>query len=175
MDSYTEVEELLNATDARRFQRREHHLPRAEYRDVDAVYFVTLCARHHQDPFRNKELATAVVEAIQHRCERGVWKAYAYCLMPDHLHPILQLVSAEGKPLKKDLLEILGEFRSFTTRRAWKLGFHGRLWQHDQYDRQLRNAREFDIRCQYLLDNPVRKGYVDDWAQWPYSGVTDDW
>ena len=71
---------------------------------------------------------------------------YAYCLMPDHLHLIAQLRPLErDQSPSKDLLTVLAEFKSFTTRAGWKNGLSGKLWQHDQYDTVLRNGRAFDI------------------------------
>jgi putative transposase len=173
---YSEIEELLNGDDAERPQRREHHLPREEYRRTDVPFFLTLCARHHREPFHCKTLAGAVVEAIEHRRKQNVWQVYAYCLMPDHLHLVVQLTAGEGASLpRQDILTVLAQFKSFTTRSAWKAGLDGQLWQHDQWDRLLRHEREFHQRCQYVLDNPVRKGLVEDWTLWPYSGVLDEW
>ena len=174
--SYAEVEAFLNDRDNGALQRREHHLPREAYRSAGAAFCVTRCARRHGEPFRDRELASAVIEALQHRRTLGVWRVYAYCLMPDHLHAVVQLMpGAGGKPPRKDLLQVMGEVGSFTTRQAWDAGLPGRLWQHDQYDRLLRNDREFDTRCRYVLNNPVRKGWVEDWSLWPYSGILDEW
>ena len=173
---YSEIEELLNGCDAERPQRREHHLPREEYRRTDVPFFLTLCARHHQDPFRRQSLAVAIIEAIEHRRKQNVWRVYAYCLMPDHLHLVVQLIEPEGgqRP-RQDILAVLAQFKSFTTRAAWETGLGGHLWQHDQWDRLLRDERGFRYRCQYVLDNPVRKGLVEDWTLWPYSGIPDEW
>jgi putative transposase len=170
-----ELEAFLNDADARKPHRREHHLPREEYARTDCAFFVTSCARHHGAPFDDPALAAAVIDALRHRQRLGIWVVYAYCLMPDHLHVVIQLVApagVEGAPA--DLLTLMGHFRSFTTRAAWKAGLSGRLWQHDQYDRLLRTEREFGTRCQYVLDNPVRKGLVPEWSLWPYSGTLED-
>ncbi len=172
---YTSVEAFLNTCDAAQPRRREHHLPREEYARTDVAFFVTLCARHHGTPFQHVPLAENVSEGLQNRSTRKLWHVYAYCVMPDHFHAVIQRVVAEGRPSQGDLLQELADFKSYTTRCAWKCGFPGKLWQHDQHDRLLRNDREFSIRCQYVLNNPVRKGWVDDWTLWPYSGILDDW
>jgi len=168
---YSEVEAFLNDRDANRRRRREHHLHIEEYRRTDCAFFLTCCARHHGEPFTDCELAGAVIEALRYRQRACVWQVYAYCVMPDHLHAVLQLLASDdGQLAPTDLLTMMGEFRSFTTRAGWRRGLRGPLWQHDQYDRLLRGDEEFAIRCQYVLDNPVRKGLVEDWTLWPYSG-----
>src|SRR4051794_40837433 len=95
--SYSEIEGFLNDRDAQRGYRREHHLPREEYHRTDLTFFVTLCARHQGQPFRNAELARAVVASLLYRREHGFWHVYAYCLMPDHLHAVVQLSSPDGQ------------------------------------------------------------------------------
>lgn len=173
MDSYSEIEAFLSAEDAAKRSRREHHLPRECYAATDAVFAVTMCARRHGEPFRTTALATGVIESLRFLRDRGDWRVYAYCLMPDHLHVIVQL--GQAVPVGKDLLTVMERFRSFTTRLAWRQGFHGGLWQHDQYDSMTRTAFDFTQRCTYVLNNPVRKGWVGDWTLWPYSGILDDW
>ena len=71
------------------------------------------------------------------------------------------------------VLDHLGRFKSFTTNASWKLGFRGALWQKSSYDRVLDMEKPFEEVVQYVLDNPVRKGFVADWTQWPYAGIVD--
>lgn len=173
---FFEVESFLNDVDARRPLRREHHLSREQYARTDVVFFVTVCARHQGEPFCADALARMVVDSLRHRQRQNLWRLYAYCLMPDHLHAVVQLCGgATNEPADEDLLTVLGRFRSYTTHQSWRHGIRGQLWQHDQYDRLLRNDCEFATRCQYVLDNPVRKGLVEDWTVWPYSGACYDW
>jgi putative transposase len=174
MAAYSEVEAYLNEHDARRPIRREHHLPSEFYCDTEHAFFLTLCARHHREPFRIPGLAQAIVEALEYRRRQRRWFVYAYCVMPDHLHAVVQMRDA-ARVGGTSLLQVLSGFKSFTTHRAWSAGLHGRLWQHDQYDRLLRNDGEFATRCRYVLDNPVRKGLVEDWTEWPHSGMPDEW
>jgi putative transposase len=166
---YSEVEEFLNGRDAARPMRREHHLASDVYTDPGYAFFLTLCARRHVEPFRNQPLAAAVVEAIEHRRKRRLWKVYGYCLMPDHLHVVVQITS------DRSLYDVVAQFKSITTRASWSHGFNGSLWQHDHYDRVLRGDGEFRTRCQYALDNPVRKEWVAHWTEWPYAGTPDEW
>ena len=174
MSSYGEIEAFLNESEASKPRRRGHHLPRERYGVAGTAFFLTMCARHHGEPFRGGQLAMEVVEAIKYRQGLGTWKVYAYRLMPDHLHLVVELGRTENA-LTPDLLTQLGQFRSYTTRAAWGAGLQGRLWQHDQYDRLLRDDREFSTRCRYVLDNPVRKGWVEDWTEWRHSGILEEW
>ena len=44
------------------------------------------------------------------------------------------------------------------------------LFQRDCWDRQLRTGESYSGKWQYVLNNPVRKGLVDDAADWPHQG-----
>src|SRR5947207_13868127 len=92
-EDLAEVEAFLNAEGARQTgPRKPHHLPDDWYETTAAVYCVTLCARHHGQPFLAAELAGPVVTALRHYRDRGACKIYAYCLMTDHLHTVLRLL-----------------------------------------------------------------------------------
>ena len=88
-----------------------------DYSDPGQVYFVTTCARAGTAPFVDEHLAQVVVNALEWlRAERGVC-LYAYCLMPDHLHLLLQLRSSGDT-----LGALLGSVKRFTTGEGWKMG-----------------------------------------------------
>ncbi len=46
-----------------------------------------------------------------------------------------------------------------------------RLWQDSYYDRVIRSEEEFDEKLRYILDNPVRRGYVAEGWMYPFSGM----
>lgn len=69
--------------------------------------------------------------------------------------------------------ELLQAFKSYTTRQAWKYGCQGALWQQSYYDHVARREEDVMAVCRYILDNPVRKGLVEDADAWPYSGMPD--
>src|SRR5262245_54927531 len=56
-----------------------------------------------------------------------------------------------------------------------ELGFQGKLWQKSSYDRVMDLEKPFEEVVQYVLENPVRKGLVKDWSEWPYSKIVDPW
>jgi hypothetical protein len=35
--------------------------------------------------------------------------------------------------------------------------------------------RPLEEVVRYVLDNPVRKGLVKDWREWPYAKIVDPW
>jgi REP element-mobilizing transposase RayT len=164
-----------------------HRLAHFDYANSDHAYFVTARARMGA-PFADPRLATIVVDSLTWmRIHRRV-SIYAYCLMPDHLHLLVQLPSQSpqlrqppsGRPrpaANRDpqgaLGTIIGNFKSFTTNRSWNLGYKGQLWQARFYDHIVRRSEDGLSITRYILDNPVRKGFVEDWSMWRWSGTPD--
>jgi putative transposase len=63
--------------------------------------------------------------------------------------------------------------KSFTTRQSWAVGQQGQLWQGRFYDRVMRRSDDVRAIAQYILQNPVRGGLVDEPAAYPWSGMLD--
>lgn len=182
-----ELTAFLNARDQDRSRRRKpHHLEQGVYLQTQPCFCVTLCARRHRLPFLNEWLAELVTGAISHYQRRRHWSVYAYCLMPDHLHLIVRLLPSAGSPnavepdsdeqAELGLKEIIARLKSYTTSQgAWKVGLQGSLWQRDLYDHVGRSYEDFTAQCRYVLNNPVRAGLVEDWEEYPWSGILDEW
>ncbi len=164
-------------------QRRLHRLQPVVYASTEYEYSFTVCARHQGEPFRNRKLADAVVESLLWTRSRYNWLLFCYCLMPDHLHFVCRLTDRDVRWVNAGVrgtqpegtLDHLARFKSYTTKQSWTHGLQGRLWQKSSYDRVLDLARPFEEVARYTLENPVRKGLVDDWQDWPYSRIVDPW
>src|SRR5207249_1455524 len=163
--------------------RKLHRLPATVYATTEYEYFFTVCARHQSESFRHPQLAETVLQSLLWTRNHYKWQLFCYCLMPDHLHFVCRLTEADVKILNagarglqpEGVLDHLGRFKSFTTNASWSLGFRGRLWQKSSYDRVLNLERPFEEVVQYTLNNPVRKGLVSEWSEWPYAEIVDSW
>ncbi len=156
--------------------RKHHRLSMAVYAAIGYEFYFTVCARRHERPFENRALADKVIESLLWSKSHYQWLLFCYCLMPDHLHFVCRLTDAAVKlsnagargTIPEGVLDHLARFKSFTTSASWKLGFDGVLWQKSSYDRVLDMEKPFEQVVQYVLDNPVRKGLVKDWTEWPF-------
>jgi putative transposase len=163
--------------------RKCHRLPPAVYADAEYAFHFTVCARHSSSPFADKALAEKVVESLLWTKSKHHWLLFCYCLMPDHLHFVCRLTDSDARKLNagargivaEGALDHLGRFKSFTTNASWKLGYRGELWQKSSYDRVFDMEKPFVEVVEYVLNNPVRKGLVPDWTQWPYAKIVDPW
>jgi REP element-mobilizing transposase RayT len=165
-------------------QRKKHRLPLDVYSAGGVPFFFTLSARQHGTPFTDAALARSVVEALLWRREHHSWTRYCYCLMPEHLHLLVQLpprepahIDAGARDLTtQSILEQIAAFQHYTSYRLWRsLGGVGPLWQKSSYDRVLRQDESVEQVAHYILNNPVRRGLVACWEDYPYARIVDPW
>ncbi len=164
-------------------ERRSHRLPADVYTHAGHEFHFTVCARHHGSPFSDDRLADVVVDSLMWTRERYDWILFCYCLIPDHLHLLCRLTARQaahfdGSPrgeVPGGVLDHLRRFKSYTTSQSWRLGLEGPLWQRSSYDRVFDLQRPFEETAAYVLENPVRKGLVERWQDWPYSQIVDPW
>ena len=104
-----------------------------------------------------------VTEAIEFR-ENRIWKMFEYVVMPSHVHLFFELI----EPGLKNHLE---QFKRWTGHRAAKLLQldEERFWQDEWFDHWSRSDEEDDKIVRYIRDNPVKRGLVAQYCDWPYG------
>ena len=135
----------------------------AEVYESDVPIHLTIVANEGA-PFVDADLARVVTEAIETTAVKLGFELYAYCLMPDHLHVLLS-PAASGRAVS----EWLRRFKSFTTRWFQRQTAVGRLWQLSARDRVMRRSESIMNLASYIAENPVRRGLVERWSDWPYT------
>lgn len=171
LDDRPRVRYTAGTTEPRREDRPLHpriRLASFDYRSRDHTFFVTLCTHERKPVFRNAEIAQMVVDALLWKRNQGQILLHAYCLMPDHLHALLQV---NGERLSLGV--VMGGIKSFTTRSAWNAGHSGTLWQARFYDHVVRDDEDAQRIADYILNNPVRTGLVEQPQEYSYSGMPD--
>ena len=95
--------------------------------------------------------------------EQDYLELLAYTIMPDHIHLLFKLKE------KESLSKVLQKFGSFTGRQiCLKLDRPGGIWQEGYYDRAIRDEEELQRAFAYILNNPIKAGYVTDLIDWPW-------
>ena len=145
------------------------HLDSALYRIPGWIYFITIVSNFKTPYFVKEVLNREIIECLKREKERLECRVYAYCLMPDHLH-FLCGTSWEGV----SVLDFVNQFKGKSTRISWKYNIKGPLWQRRSYDHILRKEENFREMAEYILSNPVRRGIVGRWDEYPFSGCLDD-
>jgi REP element-mobilizing transposase RayT len=133
-------------------------------------YFVTICAFERRGYFRERSTAEWSLRILREECQRDLFLARAYCLMPDHLHLLVQGVSPNA-----NLLRFVESFKARTTYRFW-MRRRETLWQVSFYDHILRDEDVPGDVAWYIWMNPVRAELVKSAEEYAFSGpFVKDW
>ena len=140
----------------RQYNRRRIRLPLDQYAEHGSVWHVTMTSRHRRAILTDPCLAAALISSLETACANAKAPLLVHCLMPDHLHALIQIDEI-------DLIAIIRNFKSFSTRIWWSHGGEGNLWQRSAYDRGIRRTEYLDELIGYLFLNPVDAGEIEDW------------
>lgn len=128
-----------------------------------ALYHVTSRGDGREDIFLDDDDREAFLALLGEVCGRFTWTVYAYCLMTNHYHLLLE--TAEPT-LSRGMRQLNGVYTQRFNRHHGRVGhvFQGRfkaiVVQRDAYLLEL---------CRYVVLNPVRAGLTADAGQWPWS------
>ena len=92
------------------------------------------------------------------------YELYAACVMPDHVHVLLEpripADDSDGKPVFYALSDILQTLKSVSSHRINKLaGVKAlRFWENPSFDRVIRSERDLNEKFHYICQNPWDAG-----------------
>jgi len=136
-------------------------------RHSDKIFFVTSNLLSDRRHLEEKEYSLILQVIQQLRVKMG-FLFCGYVLMPDHWHALIWV----GYPMT--LSEVMGKIKVTSSGRLNKhRGTQGANWQHQFWDRFVRDADEFDERLKYMHLNPVRRGLVERPEAWPWSSINN--
>jgi len=121
----------------------------------------------HQNLFQRREVAELMIATIFRYLGSGEFQVHEYVIMPDHIHLLLSL--DDESPLSRAMQLIKGGFSHGLRENGISLRT---VWQQGYYDRRVRDVNEFAEFANYVRENPVRRGLVDEAAKYPYSSAT---
>jgi hypothetical protein len=68
------------------------------------------------------------------------------------------------------LAVIMQSLKGYTARKCnLALGREGAFWQHESFDRVIRDDPEFVRVINYVLNNPVKAGLAPGWRDWQWN------
>jgi putative transposase len=101
------------------------------------------------------------METLQHYRWLGHFKLHAFVVMPDHVHLLLT-------PGELALERVVGLIKGGFSH---KVGSKSPVWQRGFSDRRMRDRAEFEIRRDYIHQNPVRAKLVKQMRDYPFSSA----
>lgn len=124
-----------------------------------------LDAGHGDCWLRMPEVAQAIADAIKF-FDGKRFKLRAWVIMPNHAHILMVLREGEHLP------EIMHSIKSYSALAANKLlGRKGQFWQHESFDRYIRNRKHFAAVVKYIEENPVKAGLCGSSEEWVFSSA----
>lgn len=146
-------------------REKQHRLPKELYRGFRVVSLCA-CIKNRIPFFTTPYRFTICKEMLHITLEQFECEADVYMFMPDHVHLLLRGVSETA-----DVLHVMRSFKRKTG--FWLSQNHPSVhWQKGFYDHIIRNDETINRHIRYILDNPVRKGLVDDWKKYEFEGST---
>jgi REP element-mobilizing transposase RayT len=143
-------------------RRKNIRLSDQIYELSSQIFSVTVCTQDRRPIFRNEKWAKVILGSLNAGLFAIQTEQYAWCLMPDHLH---LLISPRGA----NLSGTLSAWKSYTGHLLRKKGLDGSCWQRGFYDHALRKEEDVQRAADYIVNNPVRKGLVENWRDYPFS------
>ena len=135
-----------------------------------AIYAVTFTTINRR--ILSPESRTVVLKALQHFHNQR-YELFAACVMPDHVHLLLQPWIKEpddnGENVFWSLGELMHSIKSFTAKEINKLeGTEGTVWETERFDRYVRGDRDLEEKFHYITKNPERAGLDDPEKGYPW-------
>ncbi len=157
----------------------------------DDIYFVTFTVVGWIDVFTNKKYADIIVENLNFYIENQGIEVFTYVIMSNHLHIICRC--AKGQKLNS----WLRNFKSYTARQLlksiqnnchdhremWMLRLFRKyadkssqnqdfmFWKKTSHPTKLFSNRVTNQKINYIHNNPVKAGIVDEPYQYVYSSA----
>jgi putative transposase len=158
-------------------------------RDQQAVYFVTFTVVNWIDLFIRDEYREIIIQSLIYCQKNKGLRVHAYCIMSSHIHLIIS-----AQPDCK-LTDIIRDMKSYTStalkkcikehshesRREWLVWLFERagkknkrnndfqLWQQHNHPIELTTKEMENQRLDYVHNNPVEAGFVNDPTAWQWS------
>ena len=134
-----------------------------------AKYIVTFGTRERA--VLTAEERNIVLNAVLH--ERIRFTLYAVCVMPDHVHllmePAIKEQDSDGAAIFFSLTEILHSLKSFTAHQINRVrGKTGSVWEKESFDRLIRSEEDLQEKFHYITRNPQDAGVVAANEDYPW-------
>ena len=182
VESQTYLIENLPNTFATLFLFKEPQMRRIYLEDN--IYFVTTVIYRRLPVFSIQSNVIALIDSLNYYRYKQKYNLLGYVIMPDHIHLIIWLRGGSN------ISEIMRDLKKFTAvriirqleveeRYAWLRvikesgkktgrGMH-KLWQDSYWDKIIYSRKMLREKLEYIHNNPIRAGLVQDVSVYPYS------
>jgi len=155
---------------------------RSRYRiaDVTQPHFITCTVLHWIPVFTLPETVSIIFDSLRYLQKEGL-KIYAYVILENHLHLVVQseLLDTDIAQFKsyvatkillylkqKGVKTILDQLKFY--KKAHKTDRASPFWPEGVHPGLIQNTVMMKQKIEYVHNNPVKRGYVDQAEHWRY-------
>lgn len=133
----------------------------------NGIFFLTVRCAQGVKPFLNGTACETCLIVLREKLDDFNSALFAYVLMPDHMHLLLQL------PEKITLNKLMNHINGASARKINDvLGTSGKkFWQGGFHDVYVRKPRDFAIKVNYIHNNPVKAGIAQNPEDYVFSSA----
>lgn len=154
-------------------------------RDQGAVHFVTFTIHQWVDVFTRKVYSEIFLESLRYCQQNKGLEIFAWVIMSNHCHLILRAKN-------DDLSDVIRDLRKYTSKKIYKaieknplesrkkwlsmtLSFEGQIWfwEKGYHGEEIFSPSFFEIKANYIHENPVRAGIVENPEDYLLSSAGD--
>ena len=153
----------------------------------ESTFFVTTTVVQHAHVFTCDKYCDILIGNIRHYQRRYQFRIFGYVIMPSHFHWILEVDATRGnlsdvmRDIKKysawDLMEEIrkdgrNKLLDLFNKAAYGYARHKRkFWMPRFNDLAIRSAPLLKTKLDYIHNNPVRAGLVENPEEYKYSSA----
>jgi REP element-mobilizing transposase RayT len=125
---------------------------------------------------KKEEIAQTVTECL-HFWDNKRIELICYCIMSNHVHVVFTTFDKDEHNNPLYLCDIMESIKKYSARICNKLlNRTGKpFWQHESYDRLVRDRDELYRIISYVLDNPIKAGLCQHRKDWKWSYIKPEY
>jgi REP element-mobilizing transposase RayT len=149
-------------------------------------HFVTCTVLHWLPLFTRQESVDIILQCFRYLQQNDNLKLYAYVILENHMHMIVQSndigKSMESfkkytanellKLLQKENVTIILDQLKFY-KKAHRVDKAYQIWEEGYHPKLMQTDGVMISKINYIHQNPVKRGYVDEATHWRYSSARD--
>jgi RecG-like helicase/REP element-mobilizing transposase RayT len=141
-----------------------------------AIYAVTIGTKSRR--CLSPKARTIVLDAFRHFHNKR-YELFAVCVMPDHVHLLIQPWpkenDEEGNATFWPLNELLHSIKSFSAHKINEIdGKSGAVWEKERFDRYVRSDRDLAEKFHYITRNPWDTNIAGQNEDYPWVWTQQD-
>ena len=132
-------------------------------------YFITACVHDRKNLLANSEVHEVLIKHWAKSLELYGWAIGSYVVMPDHVH--FFCTDADGST---SLSKMVGAWKQWSSKELCSvLNIEAPIWQKEFFDHLLRSDESYSEKRNYVFQNPLRAGLVENADDWEFTGHID--